>query len=91
MGNLSILMLIEVNEKLNSLTGLELSNFPIFDQNTFEKNVGKVNIVKASSGIRTHELQIRCEPSSLLRYAVRWQFGKGKLKNYTYIFYSLFR
>lgn len=84
-------MLIEVNEKLNSLTGLELSNFPIFDQNTFEKNVAKVNIVKASSGIRTHELQIRCEPSSLLRYAVRWQFGKGKLKNYTYIFYSLFR
>lgn len=84
-------MLIEVNEKLNSLTGLELSNFPIFDQNTFEKNVGKVNIVKASSGIRTHELQIRCEPSSLLRYADRWQFGKGKLKNYTYIFYSLFR
>lgn len=43
------------------------------------------------SGIRTHELQIRCEPSSLLRYAVRWQFGKGKLKNDTYIFYSLFR
>lgn len=50
---------------------------------TFLIHSKSIELLKASSGIRTHELQIRCEASNLLRYAVRWQFGKGKLKNYT--------